>query len=342
MLKSLKGSEISTTVDIEQFISQTSSPMEAKGGGLEIMTIPAFKNNPENFSGDEDSYTVPKGSPSQLSGEDGKDEEGSGGKELAFILHSQMKETEPSSDHSAPLETTVGWQLQTTQATAESSSSEPEHEEAKGEILYVHRPIEKPKHNQINVPLVKRKQSVILTDAPQIHTSTPSPITAAVVSGQDELENASTTPSGDVTTTEGVLCTPDPAVSSTWLPVVLEEEGSPQTPVPTLTVTESESELKMTHSTVQPTSPGTTDPSHQAESRSGVSESFVLANSWRTSEQSPTDEPLSEISPEKDTANETEAAEETSTSKTSGTPDLHITFLFFLLSFFLLTFLYSF
>ncbi|KAI7791035.1 neurocan core protein [Triplophysa rosa] len=312
MRKSLKGSKISTTGDNEQFISQTSSPMEAKGGGLEIMTIPVFKNNPENFSGDlnEDSYTVPKGPSPRLSTEDGKDAEGSGGKELAFILDSQLKETDQSTDHSLPLETTVRWQLQTTRAREESSSSEPEHEEAKGEILYVHNPIEK--------PIGERKQGVNLTDAPEIDTSMPSPVTAAIVSGQDELENPSTTPSGDVTTTESVLCTPDPAVSSTWLPVVQEEEGYTE-----VTTTMNESELKMTHNTVQPTSPGTTDPSHRAESRSGVSESFVLANRWRTSELSPTDEPLSEStgSSERDRVNKTEAVEETSMSKTSAEQD---------------------
>ncbi|XP_056614257.1 neurocan core protein isoform X2 [Triplophysa dalaica] len=320
MLKSLKGSKISTTGDNEQFMSQSSSPMEAKGGGLEIITIPGFKNNPENFSGDlnEDSYTVPNGPSPRLSAEDGKDAEGSGGKELAFILESQMKGTEQSSDHSVPLETTVRWQLQTTQVREESSSSKPGHEEAKGEILYVHRPIEKPKLNQINLPFVERKQGVNLTDAPEIDTSMPSPVTAAIVSEQDELENTSNTPSGDVTTTEGILCTPNPAVSSTWLPVVQEEVGHPE-----VTTTVNESELKMTLNTVQPTSPGTTNPAHWAESRSGVSESFVLADRWRTSELSPTDEPLSEStgSSEKERANKTEADEETSMSKTSAEQD---------------------
>ncbi|XP_055074736.2 neurocan core protein [Misgurnus anguillicaudatus] len=341
MPKSLKASKFTTPGNNEQLVFQTSSPMEAKGGGLEIMTIPISKNNPENFSGEgkdlnEDNYPVPKGTPLRLSAEDGKEAEGSGGKELPFILDSQMKETDHSSDHSVPLETTVRWELmslQTTQPTAESSSSEPPSTvaEAKGEIVYVHRQVEERKHNpsnQINVPFVKRKQSVNLTVAPEIDTSneatTPNPVTTAAVSEQGELKNPFTvenTPSGDVITTEDILCTTDPAVSSTWLPVVQEEEGSTQAPVPTTTMTKSEP--PMTSNTVQPTSPATTDASHVAESRSGVSESFVLVHGWETSEQIPTDDQLfgTTGSPGKDTTNKTDADWENVSSRNSAEQD---------------------
>uniref|UniRef100_A0A8C2I5S9 Neurocan core protein n=1 Tax=Cyprinus carpio TaxID=7962 RepID=A0A8C2I5S9_CYPCA len=191
MLKSL-------TVDPSNnrhFITQTSSPMEAKRASLEIMTIPVSRNNPENVSGEgkdlnEDGNPIPKGPPLLLSAEDEKDGEGSGGRELPFTLDSQIN---GSDDHSVPLETTVRWQLmslQTTQPTSASSSSDPKPEkqadtveEARGEIMYVHRPIEKHKNNpsnKVNVPFVERKQDLGLTIEPETHTSnmpsTPSPV----------------------------------------------------------------------------------------------------------------------------------------------------------------------
>uniref|UniRef100_A0A673JHI1 Neurocan core protein n=1 Tax=Sinocyclocheilus rhinocerous TaxID=307959 RepID=A0A673JHI1_9TELE len=263
----------------------------AKRASLEIMTIPVSRNNPENVSGEvkdlnEDGYPIPNGPPLLLSAEDEKDGEGSGGTELPFTLDSQVN---GSDDHSVPLETTVRWQLmslQMTQPTSVSSSSDPKHEkqvdtveEARGEILYVHRPIEKHKNNpsnKVNMPFVKRKQDLALTIAPETHTSntptTPSPVDP----NEDKLAiqppTVGITPSQprEETTTEDILCTPDPAVSSTWLPVVQEEVDTPQPPVPTIITTQA-------GSTVQPTGPDLKDTSHQAEFRSGGSESFVLA-----------------------------------------------------------------
>uniref|UniRef100_A0A672SH20 Neurocan core protein n=1 Tax=Sinocyclocheilus grahami TaxID=75366 RepID=A0A672SH20_SINGR len=192
-------------------------------------------------------------------------------------------------------------------------------EEARGEIMYVHRPIEKHKNNpsnKVSVPFVKRKQDLGLTIAPETHTSntptTPSPGDP----NEDKLAiqppTVGITPSqpGEETTTEDILCTPDPAVSSTWLPVVQEEVDTPQPPVPTIIMMQA-------GPTVLPTSPGPKDTSQQAESRSGGSESFVLAQGWITSEAVPTEEPSSQTTgkPEKDT---TVAGSENSPSRTSG------------------------
>ncbi len=313
------------------FITQTSSPMEAKRASLEIMTIPVSRNNPENFSGEgkdliEDGYPIPKGPPSPLSAEEENDGEGSAGKELPFTLDSQMN---GSNDHGVPLETTVSWQLmslQTTQPTSVSSSSEPKHEkpadtveEARGEIMYVHRPIEKHKNspsNKVNVPFVKRKQDLGLTSAPETHTSSTPTTPSTGDPNEDKLTiqppTVGITPSqpGEETTTEDILCTPDPAVSSTWLPVFQEEVDTPQPPAPTIIMT-------LAGPTVQPTSPGPKDTSQQAESRSGGSESFVLAQGWITSEPVPMEESSSQTtgSPEKDT---TVAGSENSPSRTSG------------------------
>uniref|UniRef100_A0A9J8CL92 Neurocan core protein n=3 Tax=Cyprinus carpio TaxID=7962 RepID=A0A9J8CL92_CYPCA len=325
MLKSL-------TVDPSNnrhFITQTSSPMEAKRASLEIMTIPVSRNNPENVSGEgkdlnEDGNPIPKGPPLLLSAEDEKDGEGSGGRELPFTLDSQIN---GSDDHSVPLETTVRWQLmslQTTQPTSASSSSDPKPEkqadtveEARGEIMYVHRPIEKHKNNpsnKVNVPFVERKQDLGLTIAPETHTSntpsTPSPVNPNVDKLAVQPPTIGITPSQPLedTTTEDILCTPDPAISSTWLPVVQEEVDTPQPPVPTIITTQA-------GSTVQPTAPDLKDSSHQAESRSGGSESFVLAQGWITSDPIPTEEPSSQTtgSPEENTT----AGMENSPSKSS-------------------------
>ncbi|CAM4656741.1 unnamed protein product [Leuciscus chuanchicus] len=330
-LKSLKV----TPSNNMHFTTQTSSPMEAKRGGLEIMTIPFSRNNPENFSGEgkdliEDSYPIPKGPLPSLSAEEEKDAEGSGGKDLPFTHNSQMK---GSDDHGVPVETTVKWQLMSllaTQPTGVSSFSEPKHvepastvEEARGEIAYVHWPIEKRKNNpsnKVNVPFVKRKQDIELTRAPEVHTynmpTTPSP----VVPSKDKLAITSTagiTPSqyGEETTTEDILCTPDPAVSSTWLPVVQEEVDSSPPPVPTVPTTHA-------GPAVQPTSPDPNNASHQAESRSGGSESFVSAHGWITSRLVPMEEPSSQTtgSPEKDTTNTTVAGWENS-SRSSAEDD---------------------
>ncbi|XP_016146556.1 neurocan core protein-like [Sinocyclocheilus grahami] len=299
------------------FMTQTSSPMEAKRASLEIMTIPVSRNNPENVFGEgkdlnEDGYPIPKGPPFLLTAEDEKDGEGSGGTELPFTLDSQDN---GSDDHRVPLETTVRWQLmslQMTQPTSVSSSSDPKHEkqtdtveEARGEIMYVHRPIEKHKNNpsnKVNMPFVKWKQDLGLTIAPETHTSntptTPSPVDP----NEDKLAiqppTIGITPSqpGEETTTEDILCSPDPAVSSTWLPVVQEEVDTPQPPVPTIITTQA-------GSTVQPTGPDLKDTSHQVELRSGGSESYVLAQGWITSEPVPTEEPSSQTtgSPEENT-----------------------------------------
>uniref|UniRef100_A0A9J7ZCI5 Neurocan core protein n=1 Tax=Cyprinus carpio carpio TaxID=630221 RepID=A0A9J7ZCI5_CYPCA len=311
------------------FITQTSSPMEAKRASLEIMTIPVSRNNPENFSGEgkdlnEDGYPIPKGPPSPLFAEEEKDGEGSGGKELPFTIDSQMN---GSDDHRVPLETTVRWQLmslQTTQPTSEPKHEKPADmvEEAKGEIMYVHRPIEKHKNiplNKVNVPFVKRKQDLGLTIAPETHTSnsptTPSPEDPNEDKQAIQPPTVGITPSqlGEETTTEDILCTPNPAVSSTWLPVVQEEVDTPQPPVSTIIVMQAEP-------TVPPTSPGPNDTSQQAESRSGGSESFVLAQGWIISDPAPTEEPSSQTTgrPEKDT---TVAESENSPSRTSAEND---------------------
>ncbi|XP_077082528.1 neurocan core protein [Siphateles boraxobius] len=328
-LKSLKVAPINN----RHFTSQTSSPMEAKRGGLEIMTIPFYRNNPENFSGEgkdlnEDSYPIPQDPLPSLSAEEEKDSEGSGGKDLPFSHNSQMK---GSDDHGVPLETTVKWQLMSLQATLPtdaSSSSEPKHvepastvEEARGEIAYVHWPIEKRKNNpsnKVNMPFVKRKQE--LTRAPEVHTYNMPPTPSPVVPSKDQLAITPTTgitpsQSGEETT-EDILCTPDPAVSSTWLPVVQEEVDSSQPPVPTVPTTQGGPE-------VQPTSPDPNNASHQAESRSGGSESFVSAHGWITSRLVPIEEPSSQTTgtPEKDTTNTTVAGWEKSPSRSSAEDD---------------------
>uniref|UniRef100_A0A8C1JHJ7 Neurocan core protein n=1 Tax=Cyprinus carpio TaxID=7962 RepID=A0A8C1JHJ7_CYPCA len=197
--------------------------------------------------------------------------------------------------------------LQTTQPTSEPKHEKPADmvEEAKGEIMYVHRPIEKHKNiplNKVNVPFVKRKQDLGLTIAPETHTSnsptTPSPEDPNEDKQAIQPPTVGITPSqlGEETTTEDILCTPNPAVSSTWLPVVQEEVDTPQPPVSTIIVMQAEP-------TVPPTSPGPNDTSQQAESRSGGSESFVLAQGWIISDPAPTEEPSSQTTgrPEKDT-----------------------------------------
>ncbi|TRY81754.1 hypothetical protein DNTS_031666, partial [Danionella cerebrum] len=149
------------------FATQTSTPEEVKRGGLEIMSIP--RNIPENFSGDlnEDGFSIPK---DPQSSENEKGAEGSGGRDLSFILDSQTK---GSNVDGVPRATTEKQQLLGLQHTEVSSPLEPKQveldspvEEARGEIMYIQRPIEKPKinaSNKVTMPFVKRKQDAELT-----------------------------------------------------------------------------------------------------------------------------------------------------------------------------------
>lgn len=297
-------------------LTQTSGPMEAKRGALEFMAIPVSRDNHENFSGEgkdltEESYPPPEGRPSQSSPQTGtseeKDTDGSGGKDL-FSNNSQVKGSTSSEDQTVLLQTTVKWKLvdlpagPTRPSPSGASISEPKHTdsdstaaEARGEILYVRRPTEKSVNNpfsKVQVPLVTRKQSL---NAPgtvtQIHFVATTPeLTPEVSSAVEETASSRSMtavnhpiPTTDATTAGDITFSQDSTMSFTWLPVVQEETHEPQTHLPTTAVTNVRFEI--TSNTPQLITPYREETSHQAESRSGVSESFVVGHGWRTSGQ---------------------------------------------------------
>uniref|UniRef100_A0AAR2KXQ6 Neurocan core protein n=2 Tax=Pygocentrus nattereri TaxID=42514 RepID=A0AAR2KXQ6_PYGNA len=310
-LKSLKGHGPSGNSGL--LMAQTSGPMEAKRGALEIMAIPVSQDNHENFSGEgrdliEESYPLPEGPPSQTSPqsqntEEEKDTDGSGGKDL--FNTSQIKDSLPSEDQSVILRTTVQWKLvdpsagPTGMPPSGASISGPKQndsdstaaEEARGEILYMRRPTEITRNdpfNKVRVPLVKRKQNLnalVTSETQPPFAATTLELSPEATRATDVSSSVTMTtinnqiPTTDATTTRDFASTTDP-IMFTWLPVVQEETHDLQTHLPTTTVTVVGFETMST--TLQLTTPDAKETSQPAESRSGVSESFVVDHGWTT------------------------------------------------------------
>ncbi|XP_053094134.1 neurocan core protein isoform X2 [Pangasianodon hypophthalmus] len=288
-LQSLKG--YTTPSSNEILTTQTNGTVETKREAIEIMTIPVIGDNHENYSGEgkdhiEESYSLPKVSTSQSSpqrgiSEEENDTDGSGGIDL-FISNSQTKQgtLKASEEQNVLIQTTVQWELldlPTGQPSHSASvSKDTTHpEEARGEILYMHRPTEKSGNTpfkMIKVPLVKKNLSTHAPSASEILTpyvATTSELTpkASSVTDQTTSSNTVTTFNSQIQTTDATtagdtVSATDPAISVTWLPVVQDETQEPQSHVST-TVTRVR--LETMRNTVQLTTPYVKEMSQQAE-----------------------------------------------------------------------------
>lgn len=163
-IKSLRGSKLGSPGNVAYVgKSPTWEPLEAKSGPLEVMTLPTSlrQDNPENYSGegrdqDGEEANTPSAARS-VSGEEKVIEGSSEGSNFPGGLRDSLSsskvkfssETEPSlsngqNELKAVLEHTTlsQWQLEGQPTTlSPHGSQEPETaEEARGEILYVHRP----------------------------------------------------------------------------------------------------------------------------------------------------------------------------------------------------------
>uniref|UniRef100_A0A8B9RAZ8 Neurocan core protein n=2 Tax=Astyanax mexicanus TaxID=7994 RepID=A0A8B9RAZ8_ASTMX len=331
-------------------VTQTSGPMEAKRGALEIIAIPVHRDNHENFSGEgkdliEESYHVPRGPPSHSNPqrriseeeeEEEKDTDGSGGKDL-FSNHGQKEDTNSNSYEdqtqtvqTVHLQTTVQWQLVNLKAgstepptsgasisgahisgpSTQNDSDTTETAEARGEILFVRRPTtEKSESNpssNVKVPLVKRKQSLnepipsviqppAVATTPELVLETTSSERSTERTSTGTTTITTTSVNNQIPTTEATTASEDTASTAstldstmfqffTWLPVVQEETHEPQPDLPTVAVTDDG--FTTTSNTLQAlTTAMSKEISQQAESRSGVSESFVVGHDWRMSGQ---------------------------------------------------------
>ncbi|KAF7702954.1 neurocan core protein isoform X1 [Silurus meridionalis] len=265
------------------FTTQTSGLVENKREAMEIMTIPFSRDTHENYSGEgkdhiDEIYSLPKVSASQSSLQRGLSEElsdtdGSGGNDL-FISSTHMKQgtLETTEEQNVLLQTTVQWELldlptgQPSQSTGVSKDALGP-EEARGEILYIHRPTEKSETFPFKVHLVQKNLNTHAPNGSEIPTpyvATNSELNQTASSATEQMPTFySEIHTTDATTAEDPTTDPaDPATSVTQLPVVQEETEEPQTDTFT---TETSLRLETTSNTVQLTTPSVMETSHQSE-----------------------------------------------------------------------------
>ncbi|XP_029987459.1 mucin-17-like [Sphaeramia orbicularis] len=293
----------------------TWKPMEAKAGPLEMMTLPTSRrqDNPENYSGEgKDQEEEGANAPPPASGEE-RDIEGSGegrnfpggfGFKVSTdnLARSGVKlspETETSASEGQSEQMAVAehttlsqWQLVEQPNTPPQGSQGPQTaEEARGEILYVRRPTEllsasshkgEGGSNSGFAP-VFRKNRKGTSPNPQaeskIVTSTPESL-MKVLTTSDATKAAplttTDTQSTDPTTTENPsehVSTEESSISVSW--VRSEEEKT--TAAPNL-----QGRLSATTGAVQLTTVASDSrfSATEMESRSAVSESFVVGSRW--------------------------------------------------------------
>lgn len=310
-MESIQGSKLSHP-DNDAYVGPTWEPMEAKGGPVEVMTLPSAlrRGNPDNFSGQgkepEVDDTVTPLAGRAASGEDREVEgsaEGSnfpGGIGLkvqlptgATSLLGQSKEAElVTVAEQGPLSQ---WQLMEQTISPSHGSQEPEAaKEARGEILYVHRPTSdlssassggsKGSSNQGLTSVFKKqskgaKKKLALTSGlePSIEALTTSaPTTVEIVTGND---SQTTDPTTEAPTTDKAG-TEEPSISISW---VREEKTSTEDLQEQISATPTPSEGPQTTTAIIQLATTASDSAiraTEAESRSSVSESFVVGGQW--------------------------------------------------------------
>uniref|UniRef100_A0AAY4EDQ0 Neurocan core protein n=1 Tax=Denticeps clupeoides TaxID=299321 RepID=A0AAY4EDQ0_9TELE len=288
-------------------------PMEAKGPALEFIPIPSSRDNPENFSGEgrdhsEERFTFPRQplSPTASGGtlsEEEKDTEGSAGRDSPDTHTNQMKVTTaphlPSelipTSQAVVLQNTLNWQIVDLPVVLPTgpagSAATPRGEniieqgvtpaEARGEILYVRRPTEKvssTSSHSLRLAFVQRKNILDIPKASQHPQVATTPVSSAPTEPQATTETstadaikAHTTDAGTGPETD---FTTEAANSTGWLPVEQEDmlrtdEAQTDMSSTPLTETTSSSTLTILESDLK-------DAAQEVESRSGVTESFVM------------------------------------------------------------------
>lgn len=301
----------------------TWKPLEAKAAALEMITLPTSlqQNNPENYSGqgrDQDGEEANSPTATRpVSGEEGELEGSSEGEGFAVGFEHVGKErsnnvkvtpvtlvSQSQTEMVTLAEQTSLSQWQTLeQATTllQSSKEEEPAEEARGEILYIHRPThifssadlqrgEDVSSNSVFAPVVESEGTVLK----EVSDSTAEALMEVLTtSDMTTVEHLPTRDSQDVdptmtaSTTEeslGGAPTDEPSISISW---VREdgEETSPTglqqhlPPTPAATDDTPTTTRVVWASTLVPNSDPTPT---EMESRSAVSESFVVGSQWTT------------------------------------------------------------
>ncbi|XP_055077328.1 versican core protein [Periophthalmus magnuspinnatus] len=261
-------------------------PMEAKAAPLEIMTMPISRrhDNPENYSGEgkEEEEEGANRAPS----EEESDTEGSaredvlaemfelkGNESLESDLSEDMNDVVTVAEHT----TLSRWQL-VEQPT--SAPKGPPSEEAKGEILFVRRPTEQHKEETrsvLNSAFTPKNTQLTLTQQSKSSEVFTQVLTTTEVTTTREMEriDPTTAPNPDdrVPTEE--------SISISWvLPEDSTNTPDHQTSTDIIQLTTQASEMRLSVT--------------QMESRSAVSESFVVGSKWtpyKKSEEKKTLEP---------------------------------------------------
>uniref|UniRef100_A0A8C2WGZ1 Neurocan n=1 Tax=Cyclopterus lumpus TaxID=8103 RepID=A0A8C2WGZ1_CYCLU len=276
--------------------------------GTEVMTLPTAlrQDNPENYSGQgKDQEGEDANSPSDArtaSGEEKETEGSSDGSNFpgGFGVNAESSPGTKSSLGQSQTElvtvaehTTLSrWQLVRQPTTPPRGSLEPDTaEEARGEILYVHRPTgdlpsapsQRGESSSGFTPHFKkhsedtsRKEAATSTPGALMEAATTSEVTAAelLTTGDPQRTDPVTTATATEISSAGAT-TEEPSISISW---VREERGKT---TPDLSATAAPSDGSQTVA-VQPTAfaSGSNVGATEMESRSAVSESFVVGSRW--------------------------------------------------------------
>lgn len=305
------------------FVSKrpTWKPLEAKAAALEMITLPTSpqQNNPENYSGqgreqDGEEANSPTAT-RPMSGEEGEIEgssegggfpdgfdhvrdEGSNSVKVTPVTSASQSQTEmlTLAEHSS----LSPWQtLEQSTTQPQSSKEEEPAEEARGEILYIHRPTHifssadsqrrERGSNSVFAPAVEKQSEGTVLKKVSDFTSE-APIEVLTTSEMTTVERLPTRDSQDVdpttaATTEespGRASTDESAISISWVQEDSEKRsptGLQQHLLPTLVATEGPPTslgVARTSTSVPNSDPAATE----MESRSAVSESFVVESQW--------------------------------------------------------------
>ncbi|KAM8745626.1 neurocan core protein [Acanthopagrus schlegelii] len=298
----------------------TWEPMEAKAGPLEVMTLPTSlqQDNPENYSGqgrDQDGEDVNTPSAARTGSGEDKEIEGSGegnnfpggfGLKASDVDRSSHESQSSLSQSQTELVTVAEhttlsqWQLVQQPTTLPQGSQEPDTaEEARGEILYVRRPTEnlssassrrgEGSSNSGSTPVFRkhnegmsRKEEVTSTPESLMEVLTTSEVTT--VEPLTTRDTQRTDPTTTSTTTENAsdrATTEEQSISISWV----QEEKTTSTPnleghrsASPAPVEGSQTTPGVVHLTTFTS--GSIVGATEMESRSAVSESFVVGSRW--------------------------------------------------------------
>lgn len=315
-IKSIRGSKLAAPENVAYVGKRpTWEPLEAKGGPVEVMTLPTSlrQGNQEHFSGQgkeqEGEDAITPSAARAASGEE-REMEGSGegsnfpgGIGLKVRLHagtaSSLSQSQTELVTVAEHTPLSQWQLVEQPITPSQGSQEADPaEEARGEILYVHRPTNDlspassrraegssnsgftpvfRKHNKST----KKKQVMTPTPEPSIEALTTSEVTTVELgtSGDPRTTDPTTTAAATEKSSDRAA-TEEPSISISW---VQEKKESTTEPPGQLSATPPPSEGSQTAAGAIQLTTFSSDSNvgvTEAESRSAVSESFVVGGQW--------------------------------------------------------------